>query len=141
MSMGGHQSAAMLKDEWLTTQETRKRERLPYGSMNGVCPTVKRLWHFRDDEPPLCEPFGLRSDFIDNAEQERQAEIRSVVLALMECLTEREKTLIAYRYEHDMTLEECGRVFEVTRERIRQIENLAFRKMRRHSGVLGEAAC
>ena len=124
----------------LTTQETRKRARLPYGAMNGVCPTVQRLWHYRDDEPPLCEPFGLKSDFIGIAEQERQAEIRSVVLALMECLTERERTLIAYRYEHDMTLEECGRVFELTRERIRQIENHAFRKMRARSRFLGDAA-
>ncbi len=49
-------------------------------------------------------------------------------------LSERERRVVELRYglngEHPRTLDEVGRLFEVTRERIRQIENHALRKLR-----------
>ena len=49
-------------------------------------------------------------------------------------LSERERRVVELRYglngEHPRTLDEVGRMFEVTRERIRQIENHALRKLR-----------
>lgn len=56
-----------------------------------------------------------------------------------EFLTEKEKEVIALRFgvydgiEH--TLEQIGNAFGVTRERIRQIEAKALRKMRDHPDV------
>lgn len=53
---------------------------------------------------------------------------------MADCLTDREDMVIRLRYGLDnnspMTLEEVGKVFGVTRERIRQIETKAIRKMR-----------
>ena len=60
---------------------------------------------------------------------------------LDEALTEREATVIRMRFGlgHDEThtLEVIGMVFDVTRERIRQIEAKALRKLRRSSASSG----
>jgi len=49
-------------------------------------------------------------------------------------LSERERGVLELRYglngEAPLTLDEVGRVFEVTRERIRQIENHSLKKLR-----------
>jgi len=53
--------------------------------------------------------------------------------AMDECLTLREKNIIIYRFGlvdgHDMTLEEVGAIYNITREGIRQIEAKALRKL------------
>lgn len=48
-------------------------------------------------------------------------------------LTEREQKVIELYYFDDMTLEEAGKVFSVTRDRIRQILSKAVRKLRHPS--------
>jgi RNA polymerase primary sigma factor len=52
-------------------------------------------------------------------------------------LSDRERQVIDYRYGltdgYPRTLEEVGRMFNVTRERIRQIEAKALRKLRHPS--------
>ena len=54
---------------------------------------------------------------------------------LTDVLTEREKEIIALRYGlttgEPRTLEEVGRVFSLSRERVRQIQTKAMRKLRR----------
>ena len=52
------------------------------------------------------------------------------LLAAVADLTEREQKVIEDRYMHHMTLEQCGYRFKVTRERIRQVEARALRKLR-----------
>ncbi len=42
----------------------------------------------------------------------------------------RAKQILVLRYMHDMTLDECGKVFGITRERVRQIEAKALRMIR-----------
>ena len=53
-------------------------------------------------------------------------------------LSERERRILELRYglngEHPRTLDEVGRTFNVTRERIRQIENQALKKLRALAG-------
>ena len=54
----------------------------------------------------------------------------------LDCLNEREKKVLELRFgledDHQRTLEEVGREFGVTRERIRQIESKALAKLRRN---------
>ncbi len=59
-------------------------------------------------------------------------------------LTEREQTVIDMRFKRQMTYEQVGREYKITRERVRQIEAKAIRKLRHPSrikllirGVLG----
>ena len=60
---------------------------------------------------------------------------REQIHQLLETLTEREKGVIALRYGIDdgtqRTLEEVGKYFGVTRERIRQIEGKALKKLKK----------
>lgn len=55
---------------------------------------------------------------------------------LLSILDERERAIIYYRYALDggkeKTLEQVGKKFNITRERIRQLQNLALKKMHRH---------
>lgn len=48
-------------------------------------------------------------------------------------LTERERKVIKMRFEENLTYEKCGKAFGVTRERIRQVEVKALRKLRHPS--------
>ena len=63
-----------------------------------------------------------------------QAMLREQLIQALHKLTPREEKVIRLRYGLDdgkqRTLEEVGREFNVTRERIRQIEAKALRKLR-----------
>ena len=63
-----------------------------------------------------------------------QERLRIDVSNLLNTLSERERKIITLRYgvlsSKQMTLEQIGREFDVTRERIRQIESRALRKLR-----------
>lgn len=54
---------------------------------------------------------------------------------MIDALDEREAEIIRLRFglkgDHPMTLEEVGAKFDVTRERVRQLQNIALQKMRR----------
>lgn len=49
-------------------------------------------------------------------------------------ISDQEKEVLRLRYEEDMTLDECGERMRLSRERIRQIEAKALRRLR-HSSV------
>ena len=65
----------------------------------------------------------------------RDKDLRDEVGDLLAVLDPRERRIIAYRFGLDggreRTLEEVGRKFGVTRERIRQLQNIALLKMRK----------
>jgi len=60
--------------------------------------------------------------------------LREKIMDVLDSLTERERRVLSLRFGlqdgYSRTLEEVGRQFKVTRERIRQIEAKALRKMR-----------
>ncbi|HSW03852.1 RNA polymerase sigma factor RpoD [Aquabacterium sp.] len=66
-----------------------------------------------------------------------QSGLRAVVSELLDGLTPREAKVLRMRFGIDMssdhTLEEVGKQFDVTRERIRQIETKAMRKLKHPS--------
>ncbi len=71
------------------------------------------------------------------AETVVQTMLKEQLLAVIETLTPREQKVIRLRYglddAHPRTLEEVGKEFNVTRERIRQIEAKALKKLRNPS--------
>jgi RNA polymerase primary sigma factor len=78
-------------------------------------------------------------DFIEDGSTENPARLagngflREKIEALLKTLTFREREIIRLRYGlgdgYNYTLEEVGRIFKVTRERVRQIEAKAVRKL------------
>ena len=92
----------------------------------------------------LDRPVGESEDsqFGDFIEDERQAPpsesaagemIRHRINDVLKTLTYREREIIKLRYGvgdgYTYTLEEVGRIFKVTRERVRQVESKAIRKL------------
>src|SRR5271169_630242 len=65
----------------------------------------------------------------------RDKNMRDELSELLEVLDDRERTIIFQRFGLDdgkpKTLEEIGKKFGVTRERIRQLQNIALAKLRR----------
>ena len=80
------------------------------------------------------------SDFVEDESMKSPTDsaaqdiLKSQLMAVIETLTPREQKVIRLRYglddNHPRTLEEVGKEFNVTRERIRQIEAKALRKLR-----------
>jgi len=79
-------------------------------------------------------------DFIEDKGAENPSDMTAIMLLkekikdVLDTLTERERQVLEQRFGlvdgYSRTLEEVGRQFKVTRERIRQIEAKALRKMR-----------
>lgn len=71
------------------------------------------------------------------AEAAIQANLRAAIDEALDALTPREAKVLRMRFGLDMvsdhTLEEVGKQFDVTRERIRQIETKAMRKLQHPS--------
>ena len=109
---------------------------------------VREIIRIAQDPVSLEAPVGEEEDsylgdFIPD--EDAPAPIDSAMKAVfkdelnkaLELLPEREREVLKFRYgvgyDRSHTLEEVGRQFKVTRERIRQIEAKALRKLRSHS--------
>ncbi len=106
---------------------------------------VKKIFKIAKEPVSLETPIGddedsSLGDFVEDRSIEKPDEV-AVLEALKEkvyealaTLSEREQKVLKMRFGIDMnaehTLEEVGRVFNVTRERIRQIEAKALKKLR-----------
>ena len=95
-------------------------------------------------ETPVGDEDGSNlGDFVaddSNASTEEKAEsvfLREEIEQMLQGLNPREREVIILRFGlesgHPLTLEEVGKRFKVTRERIRQIETAALRKLRNPS--------
>ncbi|MCB5262216.1 MAG: RNA polymerase sigma factor RpoD, partial [Candidatus Cloacimonetes bacterium] len=110
---------------------------------------VKNILSISKEPVSLDKPIGhdnedsLLGDFIEDRtiiSPERLAErslLKKQVDEVLKTLTTREERVIRLRFGIDdgyhRTLEEVGNIFQVTRERIRQIEDKALRKLRHPS--------
>ncbi len=135
-----------------TPEETAEEMNVPPERVRAVCRMAQ-------------QPISLQSpvgdgddahfgDFIEDKGAERPEDAASAVLMkerlreVLYSLNERERQVLDYRFGltdgFSRTLEEVGKMFNVTRERIRQIEAKALRKLRhpsrikKLSGFLGE---
>jgi RNA polymerase primary sigma factor len=89
-----------------------------------------------DEEDSVLADFIEDEDTISPEESAANLLLKEDVLNMLSALTEREQKIIRLRFgledgkQH--TLEEVGHIFNVTRERIRQIEAKALAKLRKH---------
>jgi RNA polymerase primary sigma factor len=90
-----------------------------------------------DDEDSHLGDFIEDGNTLAPAEAALHESMRGVVKDVLDSLTPREAKVLRMRFGVEMstdhTLEEVGKQFDVTRERIRQIEAKALRKMRHPS--------
>jgi len=86
-----------------------------------------------DDESTMGDLISDPNDVLPEESVERE-HLKSDVEAVIDTLPEKEARIVRLRYgighASDHTLEEVGRVFGLTRERIRQIETQALLKLR-----------
>jgi RNA polymerase primary sigma factor len=127
------------------------REPLPeeIGKQMGIGPDkVREILKVSQEPVSLETPIGEEEDshlgdFIEDAEAVVPIDAASFILlqeqleSVLHTLSEREKKVIQLRFGlmdgHPRTLEEVGREFGVTRERIRQIESKTLSKLRHPS--------
>ena len=91
------------------------------------------------EKPVGDEDDSALSDFVEDVSSASPFEIaaealrRENVLRVLACLPRREREVIEMRYGlvggRSRTLEEVGRAFNITRERVRQIENRTLKKL------------
>lgn len=122
---------------------------LPYGTLADASYELKQAYYYNGylhdkDMPELPCPPRDYQEWVDPEEELSKKEMADVVRDVLEGLTPREAKVLYLRFgiglTQDYTLEEVGVYFDVTRERIRQIEAKALRKMKHPSraDILGE---
>ena len=125
----------------LTQEELAKKLEIPVDK-------VKNILEMNQDPISLETPVGSEEDselgdfveddkFLNPYDATTRVLLKEQLDEILKTLNEREEMVLRYRYGLDdgsqKTLEEVGKIFNVTRERIRQIEVKALRKLRHPS--------
>lgn len=92
-----------------------------------------------DDEDSYLGDFIEDNSVVSPLESAKKENLKEIVKKVLSKLTPRESKVLMMRFgigmNTDHTLEEIGKQFDVTRERIRQIEAKALRKLRKPSNT------
>lgn len=124
-----------------TPEELSKRMMMPEEKIRKVLKIAKEPISMEtpigDDEDSHLGDFIEDTIICSPADSANQAGLREATTRILSSLTAREAKVLRMRFGIDMntdhTLEEVGKQFDVTRERIRQIEAKALRKLRQPS--------
>ena len=121
---------------------------IPYGTftMSEEDSVVKHAYYYygyrRDEDMPPLPHIESDDQVVDPEEELWEKEKQAYIKDLLDGLPTREAKVLRMRYgielDRDMSFEEVGTVFEVSRERIRQIENQAIRKLKHPDRKLRE---
>jgi len=113
---------------------------IPYGTLAGASQKLIKVYYYhgyKEDSmlPEFpCLPYEEELT-IDPDEELCKAQLAEHVREMLDTLTPRESKVLRMRFgielDADHTLEEVGKALYVTKERIRQIEAKALRKMKR----------
>jgi RNA polymerase primary sigma factor len=96
------------------------------------------------EDPDSCLGDTIKDEYTPDAVSLfMESRYRNEIHSILKRLSPREEKIIRMRFgireTMEYTLEETGSVFGVTRERIRQIEAVALRKLRRRNTTIGAA--
>jgi RNA polymerase primary sigma factor len=124
-----------------TPEELSKRMEMPEDKVRKVLKIAKEPISMEtpigDDEDSHLGDFIEDGAVLSPVDMATSAGLRETTQHVLEGLTARESKVLRMRFGIDMntdhTLEEVGKQFDVTRERIRQIEAKALRKLRHPS--------
>lgn len=121
---------------------TYKGHTIPYGTLVGASDELKKVYYthgyLRDEDLPEmpCPPHEDQ-ECHSPEEEVYKKEMVDVVEEVLNTLTPRSKKVVCMRFgiglTQDYSLEEVGIRFDVTRERIRQIEAKALRNLKHPS--------
>ena len=97
-------------------------------------PPVSLQTKVGDDEDACMGDFVEDTTAVDPGEETDKSLMREQLISALGTLNARERELLEYRYGlvdgNCRTLEEVGRMLNVTRERVRQLETKALRQLR-----------
>ena len=121
-----------------TPEEIAEQLSMPVGKVKKVLKISKEPKSLEnpvgDDEGSTLGDFIEDINAIKPVDSAIHSNLREITTRVLATLTPREERVLRMRFgismESDHTLEEVGKQFEVTRERIRQIEAKALRKLR-----------
>ena len=124
-----------------TPEELAERMEMPEDKVRKVLKIAKEPISMEtpigDDEDSRLGDFIEDQNILSPVNSATFEGLREATLAVLDSLTAREAKVLRMRFGIDMntdhTLEEVGKQFDVTRERIRQIEAKALRKLRHPS--------
>lgn len=123
---------------------------IPYGTFTkgGEDVEVKSAYYGygyrRDEDMPPLPQVELDEEVVDPEEALFKKELHNYIEDLLDGLTRREARVLRMRFgigtNHDMTLDEIAQAIDVSRERVRQIEAKALRKLNHPDRGLYEIA-
>lgn len=124
-----------------TPEELSKRMLMPEDKVRKVLKIAKEPISMEtpigDDEDSHLGDFLVDTSTYSPLDEATNEGLAAAIRGVLQNLTEREAKVLRMRFGIDMntdhTLEEVGKQFDVTRERIRQIEAKALRKLRHPS--------
>jgi RNA polymerase sigma factor (sigma-70 family) len=114
---------------------------LPYGTLADASQELRQAYYYNgylhDKDMPELPCVPIDGEYVDPEEELSKKEMVDVIGEMLDTLAPRLKKVLCLRYgiglAQDYTLEEVGTRFDVTRERIRQIEAKALRLMKHPS--------
>ena len=124
-----------------------KGHTIPYGTMVNAGYELHQAYYangYKNDEgfPELPCPPSQYTEYECPEEELYRKEVSAFVQKILDVLTPRESKVLRYRFginlDNDFMLEEIAKMYDVTRERIRQIEAKAIRKLRNPELKLAE---
>jgi RNA polymerase sigma factor (sigma-70 family) len=115
-----------------------KGHTLPYGTLADAGYELRKAYYYNgylhDKDMPELPCLPIDGEYVDPEEELSKKEMVDVVEEMLDTLAPRLKKVLCLRFgiglTQDYTLEEIGTRFDVTRERIRQIESKALRLMK-----------
>lgn len=123
----GHDASVALLAEWCGWGVEKTQRVIGTFALIPLSLDAEIAGHDNNDR---CLADTVPAPSIDFDEHVLGSELAQALDNAMQLLDERERAILRKRYCDGLTLEETGRAFNVTRERARQVEKEALRKLR-----------